>query len=131
MDILKELFNLLTNLELEDAVTIQFSDVNGKKKLLINDKEVEITECPIKKVINKYKEDIKALDDDTFIEVAERLEDQLDFCKLDELINKDNITKEDSEDIQEALDIIYDEINSVIDERIKNLVKLKERFEVQ
>jgi RNA processing factor Prp31 len=99
--------------------------------LLINDKEVEITECPIKKVINKYKEDIKALDDDTFIEVAERLEDQLDFCKLDELINKDNITKEDSEDIQEALDIIYDEINSVIDERIKNLVKLKERFEVQ
>ena len=130
---LEKLFKLLFNTP--ENICIEYSNIDGKESLKINGedftdtpKEEVYDDTAIKEYISKYKDNIQALDDCTFVEVIEEVEDIIDIQTLDSLLNQDSFTKDDAELIHGQLQIINTVIHEKLVNKIQNLQELLDRL---
>ena len=132
---LEKLFALL--LSNPDNIHLEYSNVNGQESLRINgeelfdtpDEEVEIyDDAPIKEYISKYKDNIKLLDDCTFVEVIEQVEDVIDIQVLDELLKQESFTQDEAELIYGQLNFINTVIHEKLANKVQNMIELLDRL---
>lgn len=131
---LEKLFKLLFNTP--ENICIEYSNIDGKESLKINGedftntpKEEEVyDDTSIKEYISKYKDNIQALDDCTFVEVIEEVEDTIDIQTLDSLLNQDSFTKDDAELIHRQIQIINTVIHEKLVNKIQDLQELLDRL---
>ena len=131
MDLEKFFKLLLSNPE---NIHLEYSNINGQESLRINgeelfgtpDKEKEEKEekeiyddTAIKKYISNYKDIIQLLDDCTFVEVIEQVENVIDIQALDELLSQESFTRDEAELIYEQLNFI----NTAIHEKLVNKIQ--------
>lgn len=131
---LERLFELV--LSNPDNIHLEYSNINGQESLIINGEELiapeEIEETyddtPIKEYIAKYQDNIRLLDDCTFIEVIEEIEGIMDVQALDELLKQESFTQEEAELIYGQLNFINTVIHEKLVNKVQDLIELLERL---
>lgn len=89
-------------------------------------KEVEFDET--KELVEEYKEAIKNLDDDLFLEIVEELKSKVDLTKFNELLNLEEYNSEEAKEVEEMIDISSEIICSTLKKKIQSMVELYEKF---
>lgn len=146
MDLEKFFELLLSN---PNNVHLEYSNINGQESLRINgeelfgtpDKEKEEKEeekeeeekevyndTAIKEYISNYKDNIQLLDDCTFVEVIEQVENVIDIQALDELLSQESFTQDEAELIYEQLNFINTVIHEKLVNKIQDLQELIDRL---
>lgn len=115
-----------------DNISIEYSNINGKEKFIVNGKELSIfDDSEIKTLISEYKKNIELLDDCTFTEAMEALEDRsenIDLNQLDKLINQESFTEKEAQTIKAHIDFMSSIIHEKISNKIQILTELLDKF---
>lgn len=114
-----------------DNISIEYSNINGKEKFIVNGKELSVfDDSEIKTLISEYKKNIELLDDCTFTEAIEALEDRsnIDLNQLDKLINQESFTEKEAQTIKAHIDFMSSIIREKIFNKIQVLTELLDKF---
>lgn len=118
---LEKLLKLLNS----DNISIQYSNVNGVEKLIVNGENL----LDIKDKVEDFKKKIESLDDCVFEAVLDEAENRnFDIAKMNKSLELDNYTEEDIYYIESAIDFMSNIIREVISERIAYLEELRDKF---
>lgn len=115
-------------------IYIEYSNINGEKKLLINGEEVkeeltpEFDDTQIKMEINDFKEALKKLDDNLFITFCEALNNVMNVNKFNKLLDLESFNEEDAEYVKGMMDQSKTILIELIDSRLNYLYDLKEMY---
>ena len=115
-------------------IYIEYSNINGEKKLLINGEEVkeeltpEFDDTQIKMEINDFKEALKKLDDNLFITFCEALNNVMNVNKFNKLLDLESFNEEDTEYVKGMMDQSKTILIELIDSRLNYLYDLKEMY---
>ena len=115
-------------------IYIEYSNINGEKRLLINGEEVkeeltpEFDDTQIKMEINDFKEALKKLDDNLFITFCEALNNVMDVNKFNKLLDLESFNEEDAEYVKGMMDQSKTILIELIDSRLNYLYDLKEMY---
>lgn len=103
---------------------------NGHLKIEIeaNMPNEEFDDSDTKEIVNDYKESIKALDDDLFLEVVDKLKSKVDLTRFNELLNLEKFNEEQAQEVKEMIDISTDIICLHLQHKIQGMVELYEKF---
>lgn len=133
----------MTNMDLEkflelvfsnpDNIRVEYTNINGQESLKVNGEELlpekeRYDDTPIKEYISKYKDNIKLLDDCTFLEVIEEAEEVINIQSLDELLKQDSYTQEEAELVYGQLNFINTIIHEKLTNKVQDLIELIERI---
>ena len=134
MDLEKFLELVFTN---PDNISIQYSNINGKEKLIVNGKDLSKEEgeketyddSKIKEEIALYKEKIESLDDYIFEKVIDEAERQhLNLCEMNKGLDLEHYNQEDELFAINVINIMTELVQTVLREEIQKLVDTLERF---
>ena len=128
---LEKFFELLSSNP--NNVHLEYSNINGQESLKINGEEVintpdEYDDTPIKEYITKFRDNIQLLDDCTFVEVIEQVENVIDIQTLDELLSQESFTQDEAELIYEQLNFINTVIHERLVSKVQDMVELLDRI---
>lgn len=133
---LNELVKLMLN-NLDD-LKIEYSLINGKESLKINDEEIctckEKCKCNYddSKLINKiesHKELLNQLDDCTFMDVVNLLKNNnVNLCELNKFMDKEHYTEEDELIADDYINIVSEAMEHTIVTKIHNLQSILEQL---
>ena len=105
---------------------------NGHLKIKI---EANIPECSekfddsdTKEIVKGYKDNIKALDDSTFVEVVEELKSKLDLNKFNKLLDLEKFDEDQAQEVEEMINISTDVICLHLQHKIQDMIELYEKF---
>ena len=105
---------------------------NGHLKIKI---EANIPECSenfddstIKEIVKGYKDNIKALDDSTFVEVVEELKSKVDLNKFNKLLDLEKFDEDQAQEVEEMINISTNVICLHLQHKIQDMVELYEKF---
>jgi hypothetical protein len=117
---MEELIKLI--LDNPDNINIQYSNINGQEKLVVNGKEIIATSERVKQLVDEYKERLQKLDDELFTEFVEQLEEVMDLQEFDKLLNKEEFTEDDP--VIGMIDSASYMLDNLIMEKISHLKEL-------
>lgn len=112
----------------EDTVNVSIESVEEVE----NDDEEDLNEfddSQIKEQVKTYKEKIELLDDNTFIEVLEKLKEEINIDELDDLLELETFNCEQAERTSELIDKCYNIIKVFIRNKVSTLVQLYDKFD--
>lgn len=81
-----------------------------------------------REIVKEYKEGIKALDDDLFVEIVDKLKSKLDLTRFNELLDLGSYNEKQAKEVEEMIDISADVICLHLQHKIQGMVELYERF---
>lgn len=81
-----------------------------------------------KEIVAEYKESIKALDDDLFLEIVDELSSKLDLKEFNSLLDLESFDEAQARKVEEMIDISTDVICLHLQHKIQGLVELYEKF---
>lgn len=81
-----------------------------------------------REIVKEYKEGIKALDDDLFVEIVDKLKSKLDLTRFNELLDLGSYNEKQAKEVEEMIDISTDVICLHLQHKIQGMVELYERF---
>ena len=88
----------------------------------------DFDDSDIKDLIKEYKENIKNLDDDLFLEVVEDISTKIDLNKFNKLLDLETFTEDEASKVEEMINISVNSISSHLQNKIQEMVKLYEKF---
>lgn len=140
MDLEKFLELLFTN---PDNISIQYSNINGKEKLIVNGKDLleeektsdnsEVKETyddsEIKEKIALYKEKIEKLDDYIFEKVIDEAEKRhFNLCEMNKGLELKHYTPQDELYAINVIQVMSELIQEVVKDEIQKLVDILEEL---
>ena len=133
MDEFNKMLKLLTSL-IPDG-TKQELEIDGVKYIFNKDGEnikIEVSESfddtSTKEIVAEYKEGIKKLDDDLFVEVTEKLSNKLNLKEFNDLLDLESFNEEQATKVEEMISISSDVICLHLQHKIQDMVELYESF---
>lgn len=81
-----------------------------------------------KEIVEDYKDGIKAIDDDLFVEIVEELKSKLDLTRFNELLDLEEFDEEQAQEVEEMIDISTGIICLHLQHKIQSMVELYEKF---
>ncbi len=135
MNELEQLIELMGNLIPEgtneeiDTETYKVSIVkNGDNiEIQIVEKEQEFDDSEIKQTVEEFKNAIKELDDDFFVEVTEAFSEKINNKKFNDLLDLESYTEEQACEVSEMIEIATTIIQSHIQSKIQSLFELYDK----
>lgn len=135
MNELEQLIELMGNLIPEgtneeiDTEAYKVSIVkNGDNiEIQIVEKEQEFDDSEIKQTVEEFKNAIKELDDDFFVEVTEAFSEKIDNKKFNDLLDLESYTEEQACEVSEMIEIATTIIQSHIQSKIQSLFELYDK----
>ena len=120
---LEKILNLIST---NSPITIQYSNINGEEKLIVNGEDVsaDYDDTEIKNKIKNYKQVIELIDDCMFVEILKDVKDIIDIKELDTLTKKESFTKEEGERVSALLDMVGTVINEHVTNKIQDLQEI-------
>lgn len=138
---LSEISDIINNLSLSiPEGTVQSFEADGLKYYLEKDNdyikielkaslpEKTFDDSSTKKIVAEYKESIKALDDDLFLEIVDELSSKLDLKEFNSLLDLESFDEDQARKLEEMIDISTDVICLHLQHKIQDMVELYERF---
>lgn len=140
---LSEISDIINNLSLSiPEGTVQSFEADGLKYYLEKDngsikielkaslpeQDGEFDDSTIKEIVREYKEGIKALDDDLFVEIVDELKSKLDLTRFNELLDLENFDEDQAQEVEKMIDISTDIICLHLQHKIQGMVELYEKF---
>ena len=105
---------------------------NGHLKIEIEanipEQDAEFDDSATREIVEEYKEGIKALDDDLFVEIVDELKSKLDLTRFNELLDLESFDKDQAQEVEKMIDISTDIICLHLQHKIQSMVELYERF---
>lgn len=128
---IEELFKMV--MENPDNISIKYSNINGKESLIVNGKDFSLKEetfddSKTLALVNEYKKNIELVDDCVFVEMLDEIKGIIDLKQLDELLNQESYTEEESELVVGVINYMNTIIHEKIQNKIQDLEELLERF---
>ena len=115
-----------------DGIKYHLEKDKGHLKLEIDvnipEQDEEFDDSATKEIVKEYKEGIKALDDDLFIEVVDELKSKLDLTKFNELLDLESFDKDQAQEVEKMIDISTNVICMHLQHKIQGMVELYEKF---
>lgn len=108
-----------------DGVTYKFNKDDGEIKIEVVE---PFDDSKIKELVNNYKEKIKALDDNIFIEATEDLSSKISLKEFNELLDLKDFTEEQANRVQELIDIFTETICLHLQHKIQSLIEFYDNF---
>lgn len=112
-------------LENPENIKITYSNIDGEEKLFINDEEITSKESfddsEIKKRVSKFKQIMDELDSCTLTEACDEISEHICLKELDDFLNKEHYTEEESQNLNILLDKISNVIKETINEKTDHL----------
>ncbi len=135
MNELEQLIELMGNLIPEgtneeiDTEAYKVSIVkNGDNiEIQIVEKEQEFDDSEIKQTVEEFKNAIKELDDDFFVEVTEAFSEKINNKKFNDLLDLESYTEEQACEVSEMIEIATTIIQSHIQSKIQSLFELYDK----
>lgn len=138
---LNEISDIINNLSLSiPEGTVQSFEADGLKYYLEKDNgsikielkaslpEENFDDSSTKKIVAEYKKNIKALDDDLFLEIVDELSSKLDLKEFNSLLDLESFDEDQARKVEKMIDISTDVICLHLQHKIQNMVELYERF---
>lgn len=117
-----------TNEEIDtDEYKISLVKDGDNIKIQIVEKEKAFDDSEIKEVVSEFKEAIKELDDDLFVEIAEDFSSKLDNKEFNDLLNLESYTEEQAAKVSDMIEIATNIIRSHIQNKIQNLFEIYDK----
>ena len=88
----------------------------------------EFDDSDTKKIVEEYKEGIKALDDDLFVEIVDKLKSKFDLNRFNELLDLESFNEEQAQEVEKIINISTDIICLHLQHKIQGMVELYEKF---
>lgn len=82
----------------------------------------------VKELVKKYKDNIKDLDDDLFLEFVEQLREKVNLQEFNDLLDLEHFDKEQASKVEEMIEISDEIVRNLLQKQIEHLVELYERF---
>lgn len=105
---------------------------NGHLKIEIKanipEQDGEFDDSDTKKIVEEYKEGIKALDDDLFVEIVDKLKSKFDLNRFNELLDLESFNEEQAQEVEKMINISTDIICLHLQHKIQGMVELYEKF---
>lgn len=115
-----------------DDIKYHLEKDNGHLKIEIEanipEQDEEFDDSTIKEIVREYKEGIKALDDDLFVEIVDELKSKLDLTRFNELLDLENFDEDQAQEVEKMIDISTDIICLHLQHKIQGMVELYEKF---
>lgn len=108
-----------------DGVTYKFNKDNGEIKIEVVE---PFDDSEVKELVNNYKEKIKALDDNIFIEATEDFSSEISLKEFNELLDLEDFTEEQANRVQELIDISTKTIRLHLQHKIQSLIEFYDNF---
>lgn len=125
----EKLINLILNNP--ENINIEYSNVNGKEKLVINGEEIKREESfddsEIKEEVKNYKDIVEELDDCLFIEICDDIKESIDLVTFDELLKQDSYTEEEAEIVEQMLCFAETAIHEHVSNKIQDLQEILDK----
>ena len=99
-----------------------------KKDGYLSIKVEKNTDPEIKNIVVSFKEKLEDLDDDLFIELFEDLKKEIDVNRFSELLDKDQYTIEEADEVKGLINQSVKIIHSKLQDMIENLVDAYDKF---
>lgn len=140
---LSEISDIINNLSLSiPEGTVQSFEADGLKYYLEKDngsikielkaslpeQDGEFDDSTIKEIVREYKEGIKALDDDLFVEIVDKLKSKLNLTRFNELLDLENFDEDQAQEVEKMIDVSTDIICLHLQHKIQGMVELYEKF---
>ena len=133
MNLEKFLELVLTN---PDNISIQYSNINGKEKLIVNGKDLsekeeekEYDDSSIKEDVANYKAKIKKLDDCIFEKVIDEAEKRhFNLFEMNKVLELEHYTPQDAVYASNVMQIMLELIQEVIKDEIQKLIDMLEEL---
>lgn len=140
---LSEISDIINNLSLSiPEGTVQSFEADGLKYYLEKDngsikielkaslpeQDGEFDDSTTKEIVREYKEGIKALDDDLFVEIVDKLKSKLDLTRFNELLDLENFDEDQAQEVEKMIDVSTDIICLHLQHKIQGMVELYEKF---
>ena len=115
-----------------DGIKYHLEKDKGHLKIEIDvnipEQDEEFDDSATKKIVEEYKEGIKALDDDLFVEIVDELKSKLDLTKFNELLDLESFDKDQAQEVEKMIDISTNVICMHLQHKIQGMVELYEKF---
>lgn len=115
-----------------DGIKYHLEKDKGHLKIEIDvnipEQDEEFDDSATKEIVEEYKEGIKALDDDLFVEIVDELKSKLDLTKFNELLDLESFDKDQAQEVEKMIDISTNVICMHLQHKIQGMVELYEKF---
>ena len=115
-----------------DGIKYHLEKDKGHLKIEIDvnipEQDEEFDDSATKEIVKEYKEGIKALDDDLFVEIVDELKSKLDLTKFNELLDLESFDKDQAQEVEKMIDISTNVICMHLQHKIQGMVELYEKF---
>ena len=115
-----------------DGIKYHLEKDKGHLKIEIDvnipEQDEEFDDSATKEIVEEYKEGIKALDDDLFIEIVDELKSKLDLTKFNELLDLESFDKDQAQEVEKMIDISTNVICLHLQHKIQGMVELYGKF---
>ena len=126
---LEKVLELILN---NSDVKIEYSNINGKERLIVNGEEFTedtFDDTEIKQRIDAYKAKLEKLDDYIFGLVIDEAElNHLNLYEMNRSLELEHYTKQDAEYAEKTIFIMSELIREVLNREIKNLTSILNEF---
>lgn len=115
-------------LELKQPLTIQYTNVNGEEKLIVNGQEIrpKFDDSEVKQMVVKYKTILDRIDDCVFLEVLEEIGEDINLNEFDALLQQDNYTSEESDKLLDMIHFAQNTIAECVSSKITDYQRVLE-----
>lgn len=115
-----------------DGIKYHLEKDKGHLKIEIDvnipEQDEEFDDSATKEIVEEYKEGIKALDDDLFVEIVDELNSKLDLTRFNELLDLESFDKYQAQEVEKMIDISTNVICLHLQHKIQGMVELYEKF---
>ena len=115
-----------------DGIKYHLEKDKGHLKIEIDvnipEQDEEFDDSATKEIVEEYKEGIKALDDDLFVEIVDELKSKLDLTRFNELLDLESFNEDQAQEVEKMIDISTDIICLHLQHKIQGMVELYEKF---
>lgn len=112
-------------------ISIEYSNINGEEKLVINGEEIKeesFDDSKIKEEVKNYKDIVENLDDCLFLEIVEDMSEMVDVKTFDELLEQDSYTEDEAEIVSQMMNITKAVIYEHVVQKIQDLKEILEQI---
>lgn len=113
---------------MEFSITKKDGIVDLKIELNEDTNEQDFDASEIKEKIAKYKANIEALDDNTFLDILDEMREVIDIKEFDSLLDAESFTEETAARVEELIEHSTLIVHKFLQNKIQDLMALYERF---
>ncbi len=129
---LEKFFELV--LKNPDNISIEYSNINGQEKLIVNGEELtkekeSFDDSKIKKQIKSYKENLNYLDEWIWNLVIDEAKNRhFNLPEMDRILSLNSYTEDEALQAHNTIGIMSELINEILKQEVQSLVDLMKRF---